>query len=75
MNAEIIKIDRETIIDHLTASMFDAMAQDDDYMVCIIQGGFAGFNNFSDAELIQEYRDYISEDPTYPVTIELEAAE
>ena len=72
MNAEIIKIDRDTMIEHLTASVFDAMSQDDSYMVCIIEDGFKGFNNYSDAELIQEYRDYISEDENYPITIELE---
>ena len=70
---EHIKIDRETIIDHLVLSMFDSMAQDDRYMVAIIEDGFKGFNNYSDAELLAEYRDYISEDPTYPVSIELES--
>lgn len=68
---EHIKIDRDTMINHLTGSMFDAMAQDDTYMETIIMQGFKGFNNYTDAELIQEYRDYISEDPTYPVVIEL----
>lgn len=69
---EAIKIDRETIIDHLVLSMFDAMAQDDAYMVTIIEDGFKGFNNYTDEELIQEYRDYISEDPSVEIEIILE---
>lgn len=69
---EIIKIDRDTAIAHLTGSMFDAIMQDDAYCESIILSGFKGFNNYSDEELIQEYRDYISEDTTYPLTIELE---
>lgn len=75
MNNEHIKIDRDTMIEHLTASMFDAMAQDEYYMEQVIEYGFKGFYNYTDAELIQEYRDYISEDPSYPVTIEIEATQ
>ena len=70
---EYIKIDRDTAINHLTGSMYDAIMQDDTYLESIILAGFKGFNNYTDEELIQEYRDYISEDPSYPVTIELEA--
>ena len=71
MNTEIIKIDRDTLISHLTGSMFEAMSQDEYYMEQIIEYGFKGFYNYTDAELIKEYRDYISEDSSYPVTIEL----
>lgn len=68
---EHIKIDRDTAIAHLTSSMFDAMSQDEYYMEQIIEYGFKGFYNYSDEELIAEYRDYISQDATYPVIIEL----
>jgi len=71
MITEHIKIDRDTMIDHLTGSMIDAIQQDDDYLLCVIAEGFKGFNNYTDEELIQEYRDYISEDESYPVVIEL----
>jgi hypothetical protein len=71
MTIEHIKIDRGTMIDHLTGSMIDAIQQDDDYLVCVIAEGFKGFNNYTDDELVQEYRDYISEDETYPLIIEL----
>ena len=73
--AKHIKIDRETMIDHLVLSTFDAMTQDDAYMVTIIEEGFKGFNHYTDEELITEYRDYISEDESYPVVIELEKSE
>jgi hypothetical protein len=71
MTIEHIKIDRDTMINHLTASMFDALEQDDVYLETLIAQGFKGFNNYTDDELIQEYRDYISEDETYPLIIEL----
>ena len=71
MTIEHIKIDRDTMINHLTASMFDALEQDDVYLETIIAQGLKGFNNYTDDELVQEYRDYISEDETYPLIIEL----
>jgi hypothetical protein len=33
--------------------------------------GFKGFNEYTDDELIAEYKDYVSEDPSYPVIIEI----
>ena len=69
---ETIKISRDTMIYHLTGSMFDSMMQDDVYMESVILGGFKGFNNYTDDELIQEYRDYISEDAENDVQIILE---
>ena len=69
---ETIKISRDTMIYHLTESMFDSMMQDDVYMESIILDGFKGFNNYTDDELIQEYRDYISEDAENDVQIILE---
>jgi hypothetical protein len=68
---EHIRIDRDTMIEHLTGSMFDSMECDADYRWLLCQTGFKGFNNYTDEELIQEYRDYISEDESYPVIIEL----
>ena len=69
---ETIKISRDTMINHLTESMFDSMMQDDVYMESVILDGFKGFNNYTDDELIQEYRDYISEDAEYDIQIILE---
>ena len=58
---EIIKIDRDSIIKALTGSMFDAMECDADYRWSICQWGHQGFENMHDKELIEEYREYISE--------------
>jgi hypothetical protein len=68
---EIIKIDRETIIEHLTGSMFDFMENDAEYRWLLCQVGFKGYQNMTDKELIQEYREYVSEDPEEKIIIEL----
>jgi hypothetical protein len=69
---EIIKIDRDSMIQALTESMFDAMECDADYRWLLCQVGFKGYNNMSDAELMQEYREYISQDPTENIEIILQ---
>ena len=71
MTTEHIKIDRDTMIDHLAGSMVDAMEQDSDYCDIICRAGFKGYDNMTDTELIAEYREYISQDTTYPIIIEL----
>lgn len=68
---ERIDITKDDVISHLTGSMFDAMNQDEYYMEQIIEYGFKGFYNYTDDELLKEYRDYISEDPNYPASITL----
>jgi hypothetical protein len=70
---ENIKIDRETIIEHLTGSMFGVMEGDAEYRWMLCRMGFKGYDNMTDKELIQEYKEYITEDPDCVVTIELEA--
>jgi hypothetical protein len=68
---EQIKITRGEIIEQLTQSTFDHAEMCPDYWSYVLSDGFKGFNNYTDEELIQEYRDYVSEDPDYDVTIEL----
>lgn len=68
---EHIKISRDDVIQQLTASMFDSMECDADYRWDLCKWGFKGFENMHNDELITEYRNYISEDPDYDVTIEL----
>jgi len=70
---EIIKIDRDSMIKALTGSMFDAMECDADYRWSICQWGHQGFENMHDKELIEEYREYISEDEDADIEIILEA--
>ena len=69
---ETIKIDRETMIEHLTESMFDAMENDAEYRWLLCQIGFQGYNNMTDVQLIQEYREYVSQDPSAEIQITLE---
>lgn len=69
---EVIRTDRETIIQHLTGSMFDFMESDAEYRWMLCRMGFQGYDNMTDAELIQEYKNYVSEDPECEVIIELE---
>ena len=69
---EYIKIDRDTIINHLTWSMYDHYEMNLGDIEELLRGGFIGFENMSDDDLLAEYREYISEDPDYPVVIELE---
>ena len=74
MNQEVeyIKVSRDTIIEHLTGSMFDHIECDAEYRWDLCRWGFKGFENMHNDELIAEYKSYISEDPDYPVVIELE---
>jgi len=71
---EIIKIDRETMIEHLTGSMFDFMECDAEYRWMLCRIGFKGYDNMTDKELMAEYREYVSEDDDVEITIELEKA-
>jgi hypothetical protein len=70
---EVIKIDRDTIIEHLTGSMFDSMENDPEYRWSLCKWGFKGFENMHNDELIAEYRNYVSEDPEYDLVIEMES--
>ena len=74
MNQEIerIKVSRDTIIDHLTLSMHDHFEMNPEDLESLFRWGFKGFENMHNDELIENYRNYISEDPDYPVVIELE---
>jgi len=73
MDKEVIKIDRETMIEHLTGSMFDVMEGDAEYRWLLCRMGFQGYDNMTDKELIQEYKEYITEDPDCEVIIVMEA--
>lgn len=72
MIKEIIKIDREDMIQHLVNSTFDYLQQIPEDMDTYLRYGFKGFANYTDDELVREYRDYISEDPSADIEIILE---
>lgn len=69
---EIIKIDRGTIVEHLTASTIDHIEMNPYSLEMYLKNGFRGFDNYSDEELIAEYKDYISEDSKSNIEIILE---
>jgi hypothetical protein len=66
---EIIKIDRGSMIEALVDSTFDHIQMCPETLDSYLKYGFQGFENYSDAELIQDYRDYISEDPNEDIEI------
>ena len=71
---EIIEVTRDEMIEHLTGSMFDFMETDAEYRWMLCKMGFQGYDNMTNDELLQEYKNYISEDPDYPVIVKLEEA-
>jgi len=73
MIKEIIKIDREDMIQDLVNSTFDHIQQIPETLDTYLKYGFKGFEYYTDEELIREYRDYISEDPTAEIEIIMEA--
>jgi len=72
--SETIRIDRNTMIKHLIDSTFDHIEQFPETLDYYLKYGFKGFENYSDFELLQEYRDYISEDPSADIEIIMEEA-
>jgi hypothetical protein len=68
---EHIKIDRDTLIQQLIKSTLDHIEMCPETLEAYLTYGFKGFEEYTDEELISEYRDYISEDPNYDVTVEL----
>lgn len=69
---EHIKISRSLMIEYLSQSMFDDIEMNMEKLEDIINNGFKGYENYTNKELLEEYRWYVSEDPNYDVLIELE---
>lgn len=69
---EHIKINRSLMIEYLSQSMFDDIEMNMEKLEDIISNGFKGYENYTNEELLEEYRWYVSEDPNYDVLIELE---
>lgn len=69
---EVIKIKRAEMINQLVQSMMDAYDQDGDLIFDALLIGHKGYSNYTDDELIQEYRDYVSQDPNADIEIQLE---
>ena len=69
---EHIKISRSLMIEYLSQSMFDDIEMNMEKLEDIINNGFKGYENYTNEELLEEYRWYVSEDPEYDVLIELD---
>jgi len=70
---EIIKVSREIMIEHLSGSELSHLEQFfEDEVEDIILNGYKGLNQYTNEELMKAYREWVSEDPDYPVIIELE---
>ena len=57
------------MIEHLIDSTFDHVLMFPESLEHYLRYGFEGFENYSDAEIIAEYRDYVSEDPNADIEI------
>jgi hypothetical protein len=62
------------MIEYLSQSMFDDIEMNMEKLEDMIYQGFRGYNNYSDDELIAEYKEYISEEFPENVVIELEVS-
>lgn len=69
--SEHIRITRDDMIDHLVQSMLDDLEMNPEYQEVICRKGFLGYEEYTTEDLLWEYRDYISEDSSYEVNIEL----
>ena len=69
---ERIKATRDLMIERLIGSFCDHIEQFPETLDDYLKYGFKGFENYTDEELIREYRDYISEDPTADIEIIME---
>ena len=72
---EVIRISRETMIEHLINSTFDHIQQVPETLDSYLRYGFTGFENYTDKQLIEDYVDYVSEDPNVDIEIVLEDAQ
>ena len=68
---EYISITRDEMIEHLSQSMFDDLEMNPDYLTLIIAEGFMGYNNYSDDDLMFEYKEYVCPEFPNDVVIEL----
>ena len=71
MATEYIKVTKGGMVEALIKSMLDDLEMNPDYLEVICRKGFMGYEEYATEDLLHEYREYISEDPDYDVTIEI----
>lgn len=69
MTTEYITTRRSNMIDALCQSMFDDIEMNMEKLSEITYEGFKGYQNYTDEELLKEYREYLSEDPDADIVI------
>jgi hypothetical protein len=69
--AEHIKVTKGDMVEALVKSMLDDLEMNPDYLEVICRRGFMGYEEYTTEDLLHEYREYISEDPNYDLTIEI----
>ena len=69
---EVIKVSRGTIIEQLVQSDIEHFAMYPESLEAFFLKGFEGYKNYSNQELVDEYREYISEDSSANIEIILE---
>jgi hypothetical protein len=68
-DTEYVTTTRYNMIDALCQSMFDDIEMNLEKLSDITYGGFKGYSNYTDEELLKEYREYLSEDPDADIVI------
>jgi hypothetical protein len=68
-DTEYVTTSRWNMIDALSKSMFDDIEMNLEKIEDLIMYGFSGYNNYTDDELLKEYREYLSEDPDADIVI------
>jgi hypothetical protein len=68
---EHIKVTKGDMVEALVKSMLDDLEMNPDYLEVICRRGFMGYEEYTTEDLLHEYREYISEDPNYDLTIEI----
>jgi len=72
MPKEVIKIKRNEMIRHLLQSDIEHFAMYPESLEAFFLKGFAGYENYTNEELVIDYRAYVSEDEEADIEIVLE---
>lgn len=66
---ETVRVSRGDMIDHLTQSMLDDLEMNPDYAEKFVRQGFMGYEQYKTSDLIDEYKEYVSEEDSNNVNV------
>jgi hypothetical protein len=66
---ELIKVKRSEMIEQLVQSDIEHFEMYPEGLEAFLLKGFAGYQNYTDDELVKEYREYVSEDEEADIEI------